>query len=128
MPYRFLERPVSARLRWNRRLGEDRWSGTRGAGSHHRGPWRTCVDPFLEGRDLFRREFGAVHWHGWSLEACNQPIDAALIRIAGYQGRPSLAALQRALASSQVKLSKLESRAVTLPAGALENWLDIFGE
>src|SRR5216684_8214946 len=116
MPYRFLKRPVAARLLRNTRLCDDWWSNARGTGCHRRVPRRTCVDPFLKGRDLFRREFGAVHGHGWFFEACNQPVDAALICIAGYQGRSTLAALQRALSGAQVKLGELESRTVTLPA------------
>src|SRR5689334_17467275 len=79
-PRGFLKCPVAAYRLGYTRLRDARWSDDRGAGCSVRVPRRTCVDPFLNSRDLFRREFGAIHGHGWFLDPRDQPIDAALIR------------------------------------------------
>ena len=46
----------------------------------------------------------------------------------GTIAAPFFAALQRRIASAQIELGKLNGRAVALPATALKDRLDIFGE
>jgi hypothetical protein len=89
---------------------------------------RAVVDPCLDRRDLLGRQRSAVERHGGLLESGDQAVQLAVVGPPRDENGSVLAALERAVARTQIELREVCRSVVAGPAAGLEDRLDVFFE
>src|SRR4029453_2785082 len=91
-------------------------------------PFRALIDPRFDRGNLGGFQRIAFHRHRRLVEAGDDPVDLAALRVARNKSSAVRTTFDGCVAAAEVELRQLERRPMTVPAALLEDWLNVAGK